>query len=182
MFYPVLKLIAWRFKKKKYEHFSQDQKTTASVISNEESQCILPWSSKNKQSQGFMIKRKELSPTSLLNTTYWRVWSSLLQRKDLHSSIIEIEYNDYCPGTMNIYFIWDRLEQKRLSGVPWHGMVLHKMLNIDCLCNTCQIFQMTKKDPKLKKYRLLPTKIAESDATSLGHCRCGDPVGPIYVQ
>jgi aspartate carbamoyltransferase regulatory subunit len=25
---------------------------------------------------------------------------------------------EYCPGSMNIYFIWDRLEQKRLSGIP----------------------------------------------------------------
>jgi hypothetical protein len=24
----------------------------------------------------------------------------------------------YCPGTMNFYFIWDRLEQKKLSGIP----------------------------------------------------------------
>jgi hypothetical protein len=29
-------------KQNKYNHFSQDQKTTASVISNEQSQCILP--------------------------------------------------------------------------------------------------------------------------------------------
>jgi hypothetical protein len=29
-------------KKKKHKEFSQDQKTTASVISNEQSQCILP--------------------------------------------------------------------------------------------------------------------------------------------
>jgi hypothetical protein len=36
----------------------------------------------------------------------------------LHSSIIEAEYKEYCPGTMNIYFIWDRLDQKRLSGRP----------------------------------------------------------------
>jgi hypothetical protein len=25
---------------------------------------------------------------------------------------------EYCPGTMNIYVIRDRLEQKRLSGIP----------------------------------------------------------------
>jgi hypothetical protein len=39
------------------------------------------------------------------------------------------------------------------------------MLNIDC--STCQVCQMTKKERK--KYRLLPTKIAESDIVSLVH-------------
>jgi hypothetical protein len=53
-------------------------------------------------------------------------------KKDLHSSIIETNNKEYCPGTMNIHFIRDRLEQKRLSGIPSHGLVLHKMLNIDC--------------------------------------------------
>jgi hypothetical protein len=37
-------------------------------------------------------------------------------KQDLHSSIIEIDSKEYCPGTMNIYFIQDSLEQKRLSG------------------------------------------------------------------
>jgi hypothetical protein len=32
------------------------------------------------------------------------------RKQDLHSSIIDKEY---CPGTMNIYFILDRLEQKK---------------------------------------------------------------------
>jgi hypothetical protein len=36
----------------------------------------------------------------------------------LHSSIIKTDGKDYCPGTMNIYFIRDRQEQKRLSGIP----------------------------------------------------------------
>jgi hypothetical protein len=45
------------------------------------------------------------------------------------------------------------------------------MLNIDCLCSTCQVCQITKKDRK--KYGLLPTKIAESDMLSLGHGMCG---------
>jgi hypothetical protein len=49
-------------------------------------------------------------------------WYDLLcykeNKQDLHSSIIEAEYKEYCPGTMNIYFIRDRLEQKRLSGIP----------------------------------------------------------------
>jgi hypothetical protein len=43
--------------------------------------------------------------------------------QDLHSTIIETEDKEYCPGTMNIYFIRDRLEQKRLSGIPWHGLL-----------------------------------------------------------
>jgi hypothetical protein len=92
-------------------------------------------------------------------------------KQDLHSSIIETNSKEYCPGTMNIYFIQDRLEQKRLSGIPSHGLVLHKMLNMDCLCSTCQVCQMTKKERK--KYGLLPTKIAESDTVSLVHGLCG---------
>jgi hypothetical protein len=39
-------------------------------------------------------------------------------KQDLHSSIIEMYDKEYCPDTMNIYFIRDRLEQKRLSGIP----------------------------------------------------------------
>jgi hypothetical protein len=39
-------------------------------------------------------------------------------KQDLHSLIIEIEYKEYCPVTMNIFFIQDRLELKRLSGIP----------------------------------------------------------------
>jgi hypothetical protein len=39
-------------------------------------------------------------------------------RQDLHSSIIETNNKVYCPGTMNIPFIRDRLELKRLSEIP----------------------------------------------------------------
>jgi hypothetical protein len=39
-------------------------------------------------------------------------------KQDLHSSIIETNNKEYCPRTMNIYFIRDKLEQKRLSGIP----------------------------------------------------------------
>jgi hypothetical protein len=53
------------------------------------------------------------------------------------------------------------------------------MLNIDSLCSTCQVCQMTKKDRK--KYGLLPPKIAESDIGSLGHGLCGSG-GSIYNQ
>jgi hypothetical protein len=40
-------------------------------------------------------------------------------------------------------------------------------MNIDCLCSTCQVCQLTKKERK--KYGLLPPKIVESDTPSLGH-------------
>jgi hypothetical protein len=53
------------------------------------------------------------------------------------------------------------------------------MLNTDCLCSTCQVCQMTKKDHTRKKYGLLPPKIAESDTQSLGHGLCGSG-GSIY--
>jgi hypothetical protein len=39
-------------------------------------------------------------------------------RQDLHYSIIETSTTEYCSGIMNIYVIRDRLEQKRLSGIP----------------------------------------------------------------
>jgi hypothetical protein len=39
-------------------------------------------------------------------------------KQDLHSSIIETDDKKFCPGTMNIYFIRDRIEQKRLSVIP----------------------------------------------------------------
>jgi hypothetical protein len=38
-------------------------------------------------------------------------------RKHQYSLIIEVEYKENCPGTMNIYVIWDKQEQKRLSGI-----------------------------------------------------------------
>jgi hypothetical protein len=51
------------------------------------------------------------------------------------------------------------------------------MLNIYCLCSTCQVCQITKKERK--KYGLLPPKIAESDPQSLGYGMCGSG-GSIY--
>jgi hypothetical protein len=39
-------------------------------------------------------------------------------KQGLHSSNIETDNKEYCPGTMNIYFIPYRLELKRLSGIP----------------------------------------------------------------
>jgi hypothetical protein len=89
MLYPFLTLITWRFKKEKHEHFFQDQKTAALVISNWKSQCILPWYSKIK------INEKGLSPRSLLNRNI--EGNDLLCYKDikqdLHSSFIEKRCN-----------------------------------------------------------------------------------------
>jgi hypothetical protein len=53
------------------------------------------------------------------------------------------------------------------------------MLNIDYLCSTCQVCQMTKKNHSNKKYGLLMPKIAESDTESLDHGICGS-VRSIY--
>jgi hypothetical protein len=47
------------------------------------------------------------------------------------------------------------------------------MMNIDSLCSTCQVCQMTKKLNNRKKYGILPPKISESDTLSLGHGLCG---------
>jgi hypothetical protein len=88
---------------------------------------------------------------------------------------------EYCPGTMNIYFIWDRQEQKRLSGIPLHDLVLQKMLNNDCLCSTCQVYQMTTKKRKCKKYGLLLPKIAESGSDSWVMI-CVNLVGPFTIR
>jgi hypothetical protein len=155
MLYPVLTLIAWRFKITLLS--GSENSSTSNIKYNPDAYCLdLQRTSKIQRSR---IKRKGVSSTSLLNTSYWRVWSNLLQRKDLHSSIIETDNKEYCPGTMNIYFIWYRLELKRLSRKPWHDLALNKMLNIDCLCSTCQVCQMTKKERIRKKYGLLPPKI-----------------------
>jgi hypothetical protein len=51
------------------------------------------------------------------------------------------------------------------------------MLNIDCLCSTCQVCQMTMKERK--KYGLLSPKIAESDPWVIV---CVDLVGPFTIR
>jgi hypothetical protein len=60
-------------------------------------------------------------------------------------------------------YIQERQEQKGPPGISWDSLVLHNILNNDCLCTTCQVCQTTKKDHKCKKYELIPPKIAESD-------------------
>jgi hypothetical protein len=59
--------------------------------------------------------------------------------------------------------------------MTWPGLTQ----DVECLCSTCQICQMTKKERARKKYGLLPPKIAESDTASLGHGLCGSG-GSIY--
>jgi hypothetical protein len=46
------------------------------------------------------------------------------KKQDIHSSIIEIgdKERKYCPGTMNICFIRDRLELKRTDYQEYHDM------------------------------------------------------------
>jgi hypothetical protein len=55
------------------------------------------------------------------------------------------------------------------------------MLNIDCLCSTCQVCQMTKKEHTPKKYGLLPPKIAESE-TAPWVMVCVDLVYPFTIR
>jgi hypothetical protein len=43
-------------------------------------------------------------------------------KQDLHSSIIETNNKEYCPGTMNIYFIQDR---KYLTWIVYVPLVKH---------------------------------------------------------
>jgi hypothetical protein len=45
--------------------------------------------------------------------------------------------------------------------------------NVDRLCSTFQVSQMTKKEQTRKKYGLLPPKVAEYDTQSLVHGLCG---------
>jgi hypothetical protein len=74
---------------------------------------------KNKN-QGTRIKRKGLAQPhySIQNVEGYDLLCYKDNKQDLHSSIIETDNKEYCPGTMNIYFIRDRLELKRLSGIP----------------------------------------------------------------
>jgi hypothetical protein len=66
----------------------------------------------------------------------------------------------------------------RLSRIPWHGLVLYKMLNIGCGWSSCQRMSNDKEEAN-KQYGLLPPKIAESVNLSLGHGLCGSG-GSIY--
>jgi hypothetical protein len=51
--------------------------------------------------------------------------------------------------------------------------------DVENLCYTCQVCQLSKKERKNMKYGLLLSKIAESDTLSLGHSLCGAS-GSIY--
>jgi hypothetical protein len=59
--------------------------------------------------------------------------------------------------------------------MTWPGLT-H---DVDCLCSTCQVYQMTKKERK--KYELLPPKIAESD-TYPWFMVCVDLVGSFTIR
>jgi hypothetical protein len=62
-----------------------------------------------------------------------------------------------------------RTEKTIRNIMTWPGLTQ----DVDCLCSTCQVCQMTKKEHMHKKYGLLPPKIAESKTQSLGHGMCG---------
>jgi hypothetical protein len=51
--------------------------------------------------------------------------------------------------------------------------------DVERLCSTCQVCQMTKKEKERKKYGLLPPKIAESDPWVMV---CVDLVGPFTIR
>jgi hypothetical protein len=73
-----------------------------------------------RKSQGDRIREKGLAQPhySIQHIEGYDLLCYKESIKDLHSSIIEIKNKEYCPGTMNNYFIRDRQEQKRLSGIP----------------------------------------------------------------
>jgi hypothetical protein len=52
--------------------------------------------------------------------------------------------------------------------MTWPGLTQ----DIEHLCSTCQVCQMTKKECTRKIYGLLPPKIAESDTLPLVHGLC----------
>jgi hypothetical protein len=54
--------------------------------------------------------------------------------------------------------------------------------DVERLCSTCQVCQMTKKERARKKYGLLPPKIAESDILSPWVMVCVDLVGPFTLR
>jgi hypothetical protein len=67
---------------------------------------------------GLREKRLAQPHYSIQNIERYDLLCYKANKQDLHSSIIETNSKEYCPGTMNIYFIQDRLEQKRISGIP----------------------------------------------------------------
>jgi hypothetical protein len=78
------------------------------------------------------LRRKCLAQphNSTQNIEEYDVFASNKTNKIYIPQSLRQSNKEYCPSSMNIYFIWDRLELKRLSGMQWHCMVLHKMLII----------------------------------------------------
>jgi uncharacterized ferredoxin-like protein len=80
---------------------------------------------------------------------------------------------------MNIYSIRDRQGTVKTfsNTMTWPGLTK----DVERLCSTGQVCQITKKELVRKKYGLLPSKIAESDNVSLGYGLCGSG-GSIYKK
>jgi hypothetical protein len=68
---------------------------------------------RTNKSQGNRIKREKGYAQTHYSIQYIEGYILLYYKnnqQDLHSSIIDTNSKEYCPGTMNIYFIWDRQE------------------------------------------------------------------------
>jgi hypothetical protein len=59
--------------------------------------------------------------------------------------------------------------------MTWPGITQ----DVDCLCSTCQVCQMTKKERANKKYGMQSTPTQNSRILPLGHGMCGSG-GSIY--
>jgi hypothetical protein len=70
----VLKLIIWRFKKKKYCNFSWNQNTANLAISSEESHCILSCSSKDIKKS----RKQEKASAQPYEYTPFRIFKNLI--------------------------------------------------------------------------------------------------------
>jgi hypothetical protein len=61
-----------------------------------------------------------------------------------------------------------RTEKTIRNTMTWPGLAQ----DVERLCSTCSVCQLTKRKPGVEKYGLLPPKIAESDPCPLGHGLC----------
>jgi hypothetical protein len=79
---------------------------------------------RESKSQGIRIKEKGLAQPhdSIQHIEGYDLLCYNDNKQYLHGSIIETEDKEYCPGTMNIYFIRDRLELKRTDYQEYHDM------------------------------------------------------------
>jgi hypothetical protein len=84
------------------------------------------------------------SPSSLLNTIYWKIRSALLQRQQSRSTFLnhrEIS-KEHCPGTMNT--LQTRIEKAIRNTMTWPSLTQ----DVDhwLLISHCRVCQMTKKE------------------------------------